>query len=133
MKPAAITAIDESFRIVQSPVFVVSRHGYSKRCLSRSAAINNLAHYMVTKTFHLAGIETNEPVFDESGRPVAHSTGHHTQQYLFAHDRCARRVRRILARKREIQNWHAKWDRMHDRFIKEVDALQANKPAGVTR
>ncbi|WP_329502673.1 hypothetical protein [Klebsiella aerogenes] len=130
MKPAEITAIDESFRIVQSPVYVVSRHGYSKRCLSRSAAINNLAHYMVTKTFHLAGIETNELAFNESG---PHSTGHHTQQYLFAHNRCARRVRRILARKREIQNWHAKWDRMHDRFIKEVDALQANKPAGVTR
>ncbi|HAT1683541.1 TPA: hypothetical protein I8Y21_004290 [Klebsiella oxytoca] len=122
------SAIDESFRIVQSPVFVVSRHGYSKRCLSRSAAINNLAHYMVTRTFHLAGIETNEPVSDESGRPVAHSTGPHTQQYLFAHNRCARRVRRILARKRDMQNWHAKWKRMHDRYIKERDELQATKP-----
>ncbi|WP_455853155.1 hypothetical protein [Pantoea endophytica] len=100
-------AIDESFRIVQSPVFVVTRHGWSKRCLSRSAAINNLAHYMVTKTFYRAGIETNDPMYDELNRPILHSIGQHTQRYWFAHIRCARRIRLILAKKREFKAWAA--------------------------
>jgi hypothetical protein len=42
-----------------------------------------------------------------------------------------RRLRRILARKREMEKWCEKWDAMHDRFVKEVDALQAIKPEGV--
>ncbi|AEE57867.1 conserved hypothetical protein [Escherichia coli UMNK88] len=42
-----------------------------------------------------------------------------------------RRIRRILERKREALKWLGKWDAMHDRFVKEVDALQAIKPAGV--
>lgn len=48
-----------------------------------------------------------------------------------AHQRCVRRLRRILARKREMEKWCEKWDAMHDRFVKEVDALQAIKPKGV--
>jgi hypothetical protein len=50
-----------------------------------------------------------------------------TAEYL-AHQRCVRRLRRILARKREMEKWCEKWDAMHDRFVKEVDALQAIKP-----
>ncbi|HCM9684636.1 TPA: hypothetical protein N5O20_005328, partial [Enterobacter kobei] len=45
--------------------------------------------------------------------------------------RCMRRIRRILERKREARKWLGKWDAMHDRFVKEVDALQAIKPKGV--
>jgi 2-succinyl-5-enolpyruvyl-6-hydroxy-3-cyclohexene-1-carboxylate synthase len=51
-------------------------------------------------------------------------------EYLAAHQRCIRRLRRILARKREMEKWCEKWDAMHDRFVKEVDALQAIKPEG---
>lgn len=118
-------AIDESFRIVQSPVFVVTRHGWSKRCLSRSAAINNLAHYMVTKTFRRSGIDTNEP--DEPVNHdgvIVHQLGRHTQQYLFAHMRCARRIRRILAKKREFQQWVNK----HEELKQQYAAHLANKP-----
>ncbi|QGY29045.1 hypothetical protein [Pantoea cypripedii] len=117
-------AIDESFRIVQSPVFVVTRHGWSKRCLSRSAAINNLAHYMVTKTFCRAGIETNDPMYDEWDQPIANSIGKHTQQYLFAHNRCARRIRRILAKKREFKAWVAKHEELKQQYADHL----ANKP-----
>lgn len=87
---------------------------------------------MVTKTFQRAGLNTNEP--DEpvfSNGVLVNRMGQHTQQYLFAHARCMRRIRRILERKRAAQKWLAKWDAMHDRFVKEVDALQAIKPAGV--
>lgn len=54
-----------------------------------------------------------------------------THEYFMAHQRCIRRLLRILARKREMEKWCEKWDAMHDRFVKEVDALQAIKPAGV--
>lgn len=117
-------AIDECFRTVQSPVFVVARHGWSKRCLSRSAAINNLAHYMVTKTFYRAGLGTNDPMLDEFDRPIVHSIGQHTQQYSFAHNRCARRIRRILAKKRELKAWNKKHEAIKSQYAEHL----ANKP-----
>lgn len=123
------TSIESAFAKELQPVYVVSRHGYSRRFLSRSAAISNLAHYMVTKTFHRAGLNTNEP--DEpvfSNGVLVNRMGQYTQQYLFAHNRCARRIRRILANKRDMQKWCEKWDAMHDRYVKERDELQANKP-----
>ncbi len=118
-------AIDESFRIVQSPVFVVTRHGWSKRCLSRSAAINNLAHYMVSKAFRRSGIETNEacePVFVNG--VFAYKAGGHTQQYLAAHVRCTRRIRRILAKKREFKAWVDKHEEIKQQYAEHL----ANKP-----
>lgn len=48
-----------------------------------------------------------------------------------AHQRCVRRLRRILARKREMQKWLEKWDAMHDRYVKEQAELQAIKPEGI--
>ena len=131
-KRISSTSIDSAFAKDMQPVYVVSRHGYSRLFLSRSAAISNLAHYMVTKTFHRAGLNTNEP--DEpvfSNGVLVNRMGQHTQQYLFAHARCMRRIRRILERKRAAQKWLAKWDAMHDRYVKEREELQAEKPIGV--
>lgn len=131
-KRITTSSIDRAFAKELQPVYVVSRHGYSRRFLSRSAAISNLAHYMVTKTFHRAGLNTNEP--DEpvfSNGILVNRMGQHTQQYLFAHNRCMRRIRRILERKRETQKWLEKWDAMHDRYVKDVEALQSCKPDGV--
>lgn len=117
--------IDESFRVVQSPVFVVTRHGWSKRCLSRSAAINNLAHYMVSKTFRRAGIDTNEPDLpvNRDGATVL-QLGGHTNQYLCAHNRCVHRIRRILAKKREFKEWVKK----HEAIKQQYSEHLANKP-----
>ncbi|MDF3645348.1 hypothetical protein [Enterobacter hormaechei] len=131
-KRISSTSIDRAFAKDMQPVYVVSRHGYSRRFLSRSAAISNLAHYMVTKTFQRAGLNTNEP--DEpvfSNGVLVNRMGQHTQQYLFAHNRCMRRIRRILERKRNMQKWLEKWDAMHDRYVKERDELKATKPVGV--
>lgn len=118
-------AIDECFRIVQSPVFVVSRHGGHKRCLSRSAAINNLSHYMVTKVFRLAEIPTNEacePVYVNG--VFAYKAGDHTEQYNSAHSRCSRRIRLILAKKREFKEW----ERRHETLKSQYAELLSNKP-----
>lgn len=115
-------AIDECFRVEQSPIFVVSRHGGYKRCLSRSAAINNLAHYMVTKTFFRSGIPTNEDyeqVFVDG--VLAHKVGDHTEQYNSAHSRCARRIRLILAKKREFKEW----ERKHEALKKSMPNYSA--------
>ncbi len=51
-----------------------------------------------------------------------------TTEYFNAHQRTVRRLRRILARKREMQKWCKKWDAMHDRYVKEREELQACKP-----
>ena len=57
--------------------------------------------------------------------------GETTDKYHRAHQRTVRRLRRILARKREMQKWCEKWDAMHDRYVKEREELQASKPAEV--
>lgn len=54
-----------------------------------------------------------------------------TKEYHFAHQRCVRRLRRIFARKRDMQKWCEKWDAMHDRYVKEREELQSSKPAEV--
>lgn len=118
-------AISESFRIVESPVYVVNRHGGYKRCLSRSAAINNLAHYMVTETFRRADIDTNEycePLFMDGA--IIHRIGEHTQSYLFAHSRCCRRIRLLLAKKREFKEWQRKHELIKKRYAEHL----AKKP-----
>ena len=124
-KLISTTSIDSAFSKELQPVYVVSRHGKSRRFLSRSAAINNLAHYMVTKTFWRASLETNEP--DEqvfSNGVLVNRMGQHTQQYLFAHNRCVRRIRRILSRKRDMQKWGDKWDA----WVAQRDELMKQKP-----
>ncbi|ENL0403854.1 hypothetical protein AB4R22_003777 [Salmonella enterica] len=50
------------------------------------------------------------------------------RRYHRAHQRCVRRLRRILARKREMGKWYQKWDSMHERYVKEREELQASKP-----
>lgn len=119
------TGIDAAFSRPLRPVYIVTRHGSHKRCLSRSAALNNLAHYMVIKVFSLADIETNEacePVFVNG--VFAYKSGEHTEQYNLAHSRCVRRIRRLLARKREIQQWQEK----HDALTEQYREFMKTKP-----
>ncbi|HEJ7174569.1 TPA: hypothetical protein SMF89_004599 [Serratia marcescens] len=52
--------IDNAFQLKQQPVYVVTRHGRSKKSFSRGTAIRRLAHFMVQKTFDRAGVPTHE-------------------------------------------------------------------------
>ncbi|MBF4179078.1 hypothetical protein [Lelliottia nimipressuralis] len=123
------SGIDAAFSRPLRPVYVVTRHGYRKRCLSRSAALNNLAHYMTTHAFQLVGVATHHPAIPVQRDGVTvYQLGQHTGGYLASHARCIHRLRRILARKRKVQKWHEKWDSMHERYVKERDELQACKP-----
>ncbi|SQB09534.1 hypothetical protein [Citrobacter koseri] len=112
------------------PLFVARRHGRIKKCFSRDTALRYLAFFMTTWAFEASGflcrhpdVKVCHPVHGEVWQ-----RGDVTREYLMAHQRCERRLRRILARKREMQKWYAKWDAFHDRVVKEQAELQASKP-----
>ncbi|EEE1025902.1 hypothetical protein B6171_005423 [Salmonella enterica subsp. enterica serovar Miami] len=111
------------------PVYFVQRNGWKRRTFSRKAALNSLAYCMVVDVFLLFGWPLRYPDIPLSPGHV--QRGELTVEYREAHERCVRRLRRILARKREIQKWHAKWRSMHDRYVKEQKELQASKPEGI--
>lgn len=120
-------AMDESFRVVQSPVFVVTRHGRNRRFLSRSAAINNLVHFMVTGTFDKAGIPTHSETrqaWNESLGAMVHKRGELTEQYWNAHHRTYRRLQKLMARRREI----AKWQKNYDAATSNIAQLLSQNP-----
>jgi len=115
------------------PLFVAQRHGRIKKCFSRDTAIRYLAFFMTTWAFEASGFKCRHPDV-KMCHPIhgeSWQRGGVTYEYFAAHQRCVRRLRRILARKREMLKWCEKWDAMHDRFVKEVDRLQAGKPEGL--
>ncbi|MGV4076360.1 hypothetical protein ACV8UU_12945 [Citrobacter freundii] len=130
------SAIDLAFQIHHTPVgnlFVAMRHGRMKRCFSRDTAIRYLAFFMTTWAFEASGFMCRHPDVKVC-HPVhgeVWERGGVTKEYHFAHQRCVRRLRRIFARKRDMQKWCEKWDAMHDRYVKEREELQSSKPAEV--
>lgn len=120
-----LSGADAAFRQLQSPVYVVTRHGRRRRFLSRSAAINNLVHFMVTGIFDKAGIPTHEgmqQVWNEG--VLAHKRGELTERYWSAHHRTHRRVQKLMARRREI----AKWQKSYDAATGNIAQLLSQKP-----
>lgn len=63
---------------------------------------------MTTKTFCLSGFRLRYPDIPLSPGQV--QRGGLTVEYHDARERCIRRLRRILARKSEIQKWQKKYD-----------------------
>ena len=124
-KQSTAPAIDTAFASVQSPVYVVTRHGRTRRFLSRSAALNNLTHFMVTGTFDKAGIATHEDSTQGlvNGH-MAEKRGALTDAYWKAYHRTHRRVIALLAQRREID----KWKRRHDSLAQQFTELLSNKP-----
>jgi len=132
------SVIDQALKTHDTPVgplFVAQRHGRIKKCFSRDTAIRYLAFFMTTWAFEASGFQCRHPdvlaVHSLNPELNCWQRGGVTHEYFMAHQRCVRRLRRILARKRAMQKWCEKWDAMHDRFVKEVDKLQASKPEGV--
>jgi len=120
-----LPGVDDAFRQVESPVYIVTRHGRSRRFLSRSAAINNLVHFMVTGTFDKAGIPTHEPtqqVWHEG--VLVHKQGELTEKYWNAHHRTYRRMLKLRARRREME----KWKKNYDAASSTIAQLLSQKP-----
>ncbi|QIH63330.1 hypothetical protein CRX67_09490 [Enterobacteriaceae bacterium A-F18] len=129
------SAIDLAFQKHQTPVgdlFVAARHGRMKRCFSRDTAIRHLAYFLASHAFARSGFQQRHPDTRECRQEgEVWVRGPVTLEYSRAHQRTVRRLRRMLASKREAQKWLAKWDAFHDRCVKEQADLQASKPAGV--
>lgn len=130
-----VSAIDLALQKHSTPVgplFVAARHGRQKKCFSRDTAIRYLAFFMTTEAFRRSGFQQRHPRvrIDRDDMEVWRD-GETKAEYLAAHQRCERRLRRILTRKREMQKWCEKWDSMHDRYTKEVNELQSCKPEGI--
>ncbi|EHE7039644.1 hypothetical protein J0Q64_003776 [Salmonella enterica subsp. enterica serovar Newport] len=127
------SAIDLALQKYDTPVgplFVAVHHGRHKKCFSRDTAIRHLAFFMTTKAFGRSGFIQRQPdvrvIHPEYGETC--QRGAVTREYLIAHQRTIRRLRLILARKREMEKWCQKWDSMHNRYVKEREELQASKP-----
>ncbi|MBN5232231.1 hypothetical protein JY446_23130 [Serratia marcescens] len=117
--------IDDAFQFKQQPVYVVTRHGRSKKSFSREAAIRRLAHFMVQKTFDRAGVPTHEGGYQkEEGGVIHFHRGEITLGYWQAHHRCERRIRKLLARKRDKE----KWQREYDEWASKHDDLMKRRP-----
>ncbi|HBV5662680.1 TPA: hypothetical protein NBL13_004880 [Klebsiella pneumoniae] len=132
------SAIDLALQKHHTPVgdlYVAIRHGRMKRCFSRGTAISWLAHFLTSHAFARSGFTQRHPdvqvVHPLKPELIHWQRGAVTTEYFNAHQRTVRRLRRILARKREMQKWCEKWDAMHDRYVKEREELQASKPAEV--
>lgn len=129
------SAIDVAIQKFETPVgtlYAAQHHGRIKRCFSRDTAIRYLAYFMTSHAFARSGFKERHPdVLIERDDIPMWRRGETTNEYLAAHERCVRRLRRILAHKRDMQKWCEKWDAMHDRYVKERNELQANKPEGV--
>ncbi|ULH12418.1 Rha family transcriptional regulator [Serratia marcescens] len=75
-KDFGIIGIDDAFQLKQQPVYVVTRHGRSKKSFSRETAIRRLAHFMVQKTFDRAGVPTHEGGYQKEEGGVMLAQGH---------------------------------------------------------
>lgn len=117
--------IDVAFRIRPTPVFYVSRHGRFKKCLSRETAINRLAHFMTEKVFERLGKNSRvgEKYLEVNGG-INFDRGEPSKDYILSHSRCVRRIRLLLAKKRDIQKWKIK----HDKLVADYQALNKAKP-----
>ncbi|HCC3331648.1 TPA: hypothetical protein M4731_004677 [Salmonella enterica] len=111
------TAIDLAFEKKALPVYVVSRHGYVKRCLSRDTALWNLAKFMTRKVFQKSGIPVEyAPVREMRPEGEVWVTQGPTREFRSASHRCVRRLRRILAKKRAHQKWKEKLNTLTDQY-----------------
>ncbi|AUU26450.1 hypothetical protein MC62_010930 [Citrobacter freundii] len=130
-----VTMIDLALQQHETPVgplFVAVRHGRTKKCFTRDTAIRYLAFFMTTQAFARSGFQQRHPRvrIDRNDMEVWRD-GETKAEYLAAHQRCVRRLRRILARKRDMTKWCEKWDAMHDRYVKDLNELQDCKPEGI--
>lgn len=107
------------------PLFVAERHGRMKKCFSRDTAIRYLAFFMTSHAFERSGFQQRHPQvrIDRDDREVWRD-GETKTEYLSAHQRCVRRLRRLLAKKREMQKWCEKYDA----WVAQRDELMKQKP-----
>lgn len=114
--------IEVAFQLKPEPVYFVMRHGRRKKCLSRETAINRLAHFMTEKVFKRAGVSSRiGDKYTQVDGCIQWDRGEPSPDYIAAHMRCVRRIRRLLAKQREILKWqkkYEKWSSQHFELLK---------------
>ncbi|EPZ8124477.1 hypothetical protein ACXV6R_002320 [Yersinia enterocolitica] len=120
--------IETAFQLRTEPVYFVMRHGRRKKCLSRETAINRLAHFMTEKVFKRAGVDSRiGDIYTEIDGSIHWDRGEPSPDYIAAHTRCVRRIRRLLAKRREILKQEAKkkkqTDSLIDKYKKAIDKV----------
>lgn len=119
--------IEDAFRKIDMPVYVIYRHGVYKRYLSRSAAIDNLARIMATHVFNTLPLPIrHDSVYDPQRNTWM--TGGLTVKYTDCWERAKRRILRLLAKKRAIDNWNKDYDKWVDKCKKLHNELYSRKP-----
>ncbi len=120
--------IEIAFQLRPEPVYFVMRHGRRKKCFSRTAAINNLAHFMTQKVFNRLKKASSRPdekvIIDEATGATAWKKGETLPVYWDCHSRAVRRIRRLLAKQREILKWQKKYEKLSSQHIE----LMKTKP-----
>lgn len=115
--------IEDAFRKIDMPVYVIYRHGVYKRYLSRSAAIERLARVMSSHVFRVLDLPVrHDSIFDPQKNSWV--LGGLTEEYFNCKDRAKRRILRLLAKKRENE----KWDKEHRQWVEKRDELYSRKP-----
>jgi len=115
--------IEDAFRKIDMPVYVICRHGVYKRYLSRSAAIDNLARIMTTHVFNMLDFPVrHESAFDPYKNVWI--LGGLTKEYVGCMARAKRRILRLLAKQREKE----KWQREYDEWVAKHDHLMKRRP-----
>lgn len=115
--------IEDAFRKIDMPVYVIYRHGVYKRYLSRSAAIERLARVMTSHVFRVLDLPVRyDSIFDPQKN--AWVLGGRTEDYFNCKDRAKRRILRLLAKRRENE----KWDKEYRQWVEKRDELYSRKP-----
>lgn len=117
--------IEIAFQLKPEPVYFVMRHGRRKKCFSRETAINRLAHFMTEKVFKRAGVSSSiGETYTEVDGCIHWNRGESSPEYISAHKRCMRRIRRLLAKQREMLKWQKKYEKWSSQHIE----LMKTKP-----
>lgn len=123
------SAVDMALQIYHTPagaLYVAMRHGRMKRCFSRDTAIRYLAFFMTSRAFSRSGFRERHPdtLVDHPEHGEVWQRGAVTREYELAHWRTIRRIRQLLARKREI----VKWQKNYDAATQQIAQLLSEKP-----
>ena len=115
--------IEDAFRKIDMPVYVIYRHGVYKRYLSRSAAIERLARVMASHVYNMQQLHTREcSTYDEERE--ARVLGELTPRYILCCQRAKRRILLLLSKQREKE----KWQREYDEWASKHDDLMKRRP-----
>ncbi|WP_312274832.1 hypothetical protein [Pseudescherichia sp.] len=118
--------IAAAFGSRKETVYVVNRHGRRRRFLSRSSALNNLAHIMVQFVFDKQGKPTHAGGYERQREDgvIECNRGELTEQYWNAHHRTHRRMMKLLAHQRAVEKWNQRWDA----WVSQREELLKQKP-----